>query len=293
MKVAISGASGYLGSRIARFLYGAGHRVCALSRQPLSNQSCGIEFDLSGRIPKPGDFASRSIDVLVHCAYSFSSMTTEASRRVNVKGSAKLFKSARAGGVARIVNISTMSAFPGSRSVYGRSKLAIEAAAGEVDGISLRPGLIYGAAAGGMIGALERVVHKSVFVPVISEGTGKLHLIHDEDLVGIVGAAVLADRMPERGLITCAHPDAMTLREILQVIAMRARLDRVFLPVPWRLAWAGLRSLEALSLPLKFRSDSILGLVFADPAPEIRLDILEQLLGRHLCRFASNEHLSA
>jgi hypothetical protein len=41
-----------------------------------------------------------------------------------------------------------------------------------------------------------------------------------------------------------------------------------FVPVPWRLIWAPLRLAEALRLPLKFRSDSVISLVNQDPHPD-------------------------
>jgi hypothetical protein len=50
------------------------------------------------------------------------------------------------------------------------------------------------------------------------------------------------------------------LREILTVLAANGRTP-VFVPVPWRFAWAGLRLSERLGIQLGFRSDSAVSLV--------------------------------
>ena len=42
----------------------------------------------------------------------------------------------------------------------------------------------------------------------------------------------------------------------------------VLIPVPWRLIWFGLIVLERLGLNLRFRSDSLIGLVNSDPHPD-------------------------
>lgn len=287
MKIAISGATGYLGSKVSESLRRAGHEVFALSRRTGRPAADAIPFDLAGGIPVPAEFSSRGIDALIHCAYSFASREVEDSQRVNVGGSAALFESAAAGGVSRIVNVSTMSAYAGCRSVYGRSKLAIEAAAERAGGISVRPGLIFGDLPGGMMGTLEKVVGASRVVPVISASGSKLHLILDEDLAGIISRLALKTPELPAGILTCAHPSALALQEILEIIASRKGVSRAFVPVPWRLAWLGLRSLEVLHLAGSLRSDSVIGLAFSDPDPNIRPDVLEELLGRALKTFRS------
>jgi hypothetical protein len=69
--------------------------------------------------------------------------------------------------------------------------------------------------------------------------------------------------------IIAANPNAYTLRDIIQLLAqtVEARKARL-VPVPWRLAWAGVRSLEAAGINTKFRSDSILSLVHQNPNPD-------------------------
>jgi hypothetical protein len=69
--------------------------------------------------------------------------------------------------------------------------------------------------------------------------------------------------------IIAANSNPYTLRDIIQLLAqtVEARKARL-VPVPWRLAWAGVRSLEAAGINTKFRSDSILSLVHQNPNPD-------------------------
>jgi len=72
------------------------------------------------------------------------------SSRSTVEGSIRLLRMAKAAGVGRIVFISTISAFTGARSRYGRAKLQVESVCRELGGIILRPGLVFGDSPGGV-----------------------------------------------------------------------------------------------------------------------------------------------
>jgi hypothetical protein len=57
-------------------------------------------------------------------------------------------------GVRRLVFISTISAFDGCRSFYGKGKLEVERITHSLGGWVIRPGLLYGEKPGGMLGRL-------------------------------------------------------------------------------------------------------------------------------------------
>jgi hypothetical protein len=70
----------------------------------------------------------------------------------------------------------------------------------------------------------------------------------------------------ERLFVAAASP-SLTLVELLRSLS-RAR--RRFVPVPWVLAWLGLRSIERLGVTPPFRSDSLLSLICCDDCPLAR-----------------------
>ena len=126
----------------------------------------------------------------MHCAYDFGPRRWEDIAAVNVTGSQKLLEAARKAGVESVVLISTLSAFPGCRSLYGKAKLEIESAAQSAGASSYGPGLVYSDNPGGMFGRLVRQVRGARFIPIIWGGKQVQYLLHDEDLGKLVEACL-------------------------------------------------------------------------------------------------------
>jgi nucleoside-diphosphate-sugar epimerase len=260
MKVAVTGASGYVGGAIARRFESQGHAVLRLSRR-----ACKGEWRSFALGDDPAAIPWDGMDALVHAAYDFSPRTWEETEARNVLPSIALITAARQAGVRHIVFISTLSAFDGCRSLYGKAKLAIEKEAMAAGATVIRPGLVWGEKPGGMMGSLEKIVAALPVVPYLCGGGGlRQYLVHEEDLAESV--VRWASREPAREPISVAHPASLTFREVLAGIAAKRKLRRVFLPVPWPCAMAALRLAEACGIPLPFRSDSLTGLVHGNRA---------------------------
>ncbi len=67
--------------------------------------------------------------------------------------------------------------------------------------------------------------------------------------------------------MTIAHEEPWTLRHILEEIGHAKGVRISFVPVPWRPAWAVIKAAELLGLRLPFRSDSLISLMYQNPAP--------------------------
>ena len=176
--VGVTGANGYVGSQLRDHFSRQGWTVYSLVRWRGGAQSLPdrvIPFSLDDGVDPE---RLRGIDVLVHCAYDFHATRWEEIHRANVLGSLRLVEAACKAGVKRIVLISTMSAFEGCASMYGRAKLEIERAT-RGDGVAVvRPGLVYGQQAAGMVGALDGFVRLSTVAPIFGGGNQKLYLAH-------------------------------------------------------------------------------------------------------------------
>ena len=264
---AVSGARGYVGSRMCAHLRRKGWVVKELRRDGGAAGKADLQyipFRLEGGIESG---VLRGSDVLIHAAYDFRARTWDEIFSVNILGSARLFEAAIAAGVKRIICISTMSAFPGCKSLYGKAKLEIEKHATAAGGVVVRPGLVYGKNAGGMFGGLERTVGGRRMVPLIGGGRQMLYLAHEEDLAELIA------RLSERGGIAIDSPiiaaceKGRTFRDILAAIATSHGKSVTFLPLPWRMIWAGLRLCEALGIETGFRSDSVVSIVHQDRKP--------------------------
>ena len=255
-RVAITGASGYVGSSIAACFRENGWEVVELGRRTIPAFELGrdVTIDWTG------------IDAFVHCAWQFHVRSLPEAQRINIRGGAQLMQSARASGVQRGVFISSLSCFPGCRSIYGKGKLAVEAEAMRLGYAVVRPGLVYGDRAGGILASLEKAASSSPIVPLIGDGSYPQYPVHDQDLARLVLTLCQMDAPPQP--ISAASGQPITFRELLRHLAARHGRRPLLIPVPWRLILAGLKSLEALGLNPPFRSDSLTGFIFQNPNPD-------------------------
>ena len=142
MKVVITGAGGFVGGWVARWLANQGHEVCGLYRNHIAEetrQTPGVsllQLDLASGVALPG-----SCDALIHCAADIPGLCADPEKlvRSNVEGAERVFAAAKAAGAQTIINLSSMSVYgtisvaevtedllPDSPDVYGQSKIEAE-----------------------------------------------------------------------------------------------------------------------------------------------------------------------
>ena len=258
--IAITGAYGYLGSLLRRRLEGAGWQTRALVRSPRSGDSA-VAWRLTD---SSSDDALQHTDALLHCAYDLALTKREDIWRSNVEGTRRLLESARRAGVARLLVLSSMSAYEGTTQIYGQAKLAIEELTVAAGGIAIRPGLVYGDSAGGMAASLLKLT-KLPLVPLIGGGARQFPVHEDDFAASIVTVLEAPTWTPE--VFGVAQPRAVSFRTLLASLAAKNGRDCRFVRVPWQLLYGALRLLELARAPLPVRSDSLLGLV--RPAPSV------------------------
>jgi nucleoside-diphosphate-sugar epimerase len=261
---AITGSSGYVGSCVKNYFAARGWEILELTRQPKPGTRASV-FQLGAEI-SPTTLAGAT--ALVHCAYDFQPLRREEIHAVNVEGTRKLLSAARAAGIGKIVCLSSLSAYAGCQSLYGRAKLEIEKIALDQGALVIRPGLVYGGGPGGMFGRLVGQVRQSSVLPIFGGGSQIQFLVHNEDLAAFIehGAAGQTTAAPR--LLTAAHERPWPFRQLLLEIARGLGKKIKFVPLPWWLVWAGLKSAETCGLRLNFRSDSLVSLMHQNPNPD-------------------------
>jgi nucleoside-diphosphate-sugar epimerase len=261
---AITGSNGYVGGRLKNYFTARGWEILELTRQPEPGAR-GIKFQLGAEI-SPQSLAG--VDALVHCAYDFKTLRWDEIRVVNVEGTRKLFQAARTAGIAKMIYISSISAFDGCRSFYGRAKLEIEKLALENGALVIRPGLVYGSGPGGMFGKLTAQVRQSSVIPMIGDGSQIQFLVHNEDLSVFIERHANDEIKIAPGILTAANEQPWAFKQLLLEIARALDKKLKFVPLPWWLVWAGLKSAELCGLKLNFRSDSLMSLMHQNPRPD-------------------------
>ena len=265
MRFAITGSNGYVGGAIKKYFEARGHTCLELCRRK-SFSSSGeqpLEYQLGD---KPNDPRLAGCDALIHCAYDFSVTSWAEINRVNVLGTQHLFEAAKSAGIRKIVLISSISAFETSSSLYGRAKLEMENIATRSNAIIVRPGLVWGDSPGGMVGTLSRLVEKLPIVPEIG-GSQEMFLVHQDDLCALIDKSLHERGTEGKPLLAC-NSKCIRFADILRLIAKKQGHSRLFLPIPWRCAWLGLRTLELTGVQLGIRSDSLISLMNPNPEPD-------------------------
>lgn len=269
MKCFVTGASGYVGGRVCRRLQEDGHKVVLLQRSLNATDAkvSVVPFQLGSKID-PGFF--QGADALIHCAWDMRATGWDQIHKTNVSGSIRLFEAAANEGVRKLIFISSISAFESCQSMYGQAKLEVEKAVFKLGGVIVRPGLVYGDCPGGITGALSSVAARFPVIPIV--GRSKLmYLCHEEDLTRLIATLIDLKARPWLRPITCTNPEPITFGEIVKRFARAKGREVTLVPVPWKLVWGMLRSLEALGLPTGFKSDSLVGLMNPNPNPDFQM----------------------
>jgi UDP-glucose 4-epimerase len=166
MRIAVTGATGFIGSHVAVGLAAAGHQVVATGRNPSKVPALG---DVAGIELRRGDLSDPSswpacmdgCDALIHVALGWGDTGLDMLRH-DTEASVRLFQAAVDSGIRRIVYTSSTAAcgemnplnredmLPRPMDFYGATKAATESylrAFGHRHGLSVhvvRPGYVFG-----------------------------------------------------------------------------------------------------------------------------------------------------
>ncbi|MBY0335219.1 MAG: NAD-dependent epimerase/dehydratase family protein [Acetobacteraceae bacterium] len=115
MLVLVTGATGFLGSAVARALLARGHEVRALVRPGTPRtvlEGLEIQYALGDLTDQPSlAYAAAKCDALIHCAadYRIFVPDPDVMRRVNVAGTEALMLAALRAGIGRVVHVSSVA----------------------------------------------------------------------------------------------------------------------------------------------------------------------------------------
>lgn len=260
--IGVTGANGYVGGRILDHLRRRGFEAVALVRRP---QAPGLERHYALGESLDAETLD-GIDTVVHAAYDASQQGGQI-RAVNVVGSMPLIEALSTRG-GRVVLISSLSAFQGAPSLYGKSKLELESLVRERGGVALRPGLVFGRKAAGLFGAMAGALSSHSLAPLPGGGAQRQFVTHDQHLAELI-ATIVAGEFSPGGVAFAAHEAPTTLRGIAEQIAAANGNSLRVVPLPALPIQLAMRAAEVAGLPLPFRSDSMLSLRHPIPLDQV------------------------
>jgi uncharacterized protein YbjT (DUF2867 family) len=239
MKIAVIGATGFVGRHLVDHLQGAGHAVRAVSRDGAKLAGWGDAVSAYAADVETGNGLAEAMagaDAVVHLVAIAREVGGRSFDRVNVGGVEHVVEAMRSAGIRRLVHLSAMGVIDDPRLAYLSSKWRGEQVVHEsgLDWTILRPSLLFGEGDGFFTLIRTTLTWWSPGVVALpGDGQARFQPLSVDDLaIGI--ERCLAD--PERVGATyeIGGPDYLTYRQIVDRVmaATGKRRLKLNMPVP-------------------------------------------------------------
>ncbi|MEW5796567.1 MAG: SDR family NAD(P)-dependent oxidoreductase [Candidatus Zixiibacteriota bacterium] len=251
--VLVTGANGFVGSRLCASLLDQGYRVLAQVRHTSDLsllQHLNVEYRY-GDVTEPDTLPEmgRGVNRIVHNAGVIKAKRRETYFEVNEQGTRSLLEAIAAHNpqVRRIVHVSSVAAAGPSKpgrpvresdeprpiTTYGESKLAGERVAlsfsDRLPIVVVRPPGVYGPGDRGIYSMFKAVwLHLK---PLIGDSERRLQLVHVDDLCDGICKALTAS-VKSGGVYCIAEKDAYTYRQLIDILVAASGRWTVPLPLP-------------------------------------------------------------
>jgi UDP-glucose 4-epimerase len=261
MHIAVTGASGFIGSALTRWLVDRGHKVVGVGRQSEPGTNA-LEWQPISGLHDTGGLrrAFQGADVVVHLAARVHVMRETAAdplgafRETNVEGTRAVHAAASNAGATRLVFLSSIKAMgeggaapyretdtPQPADPYGISKLEAEQALavargeGGIEFVVLRPTVVYGPGVRGNIRRLLRLAGLTRWLPVPLGGiANRRSLVSVTNLASAIEVAAAHPRAADRTYLVSDGEDLST-SDLLARLARALGHTPLLPPCPERL----------------------------------------------------------
>ncbi len=243
-RVAVTGATGFIGGHLTERLVTRGDDVRAVVRpgspRPAAAGAAVFHAALDTSALRE---AFEGVEAVVHLAGVVSTTREGEYSIVNVGGTRAVAEAARAAG-ARLIHVSSLAAAgpappsrpraetdpPAPLTPYGRSKLEGERIVAGMTGLRwtiLRPGVVYGPGDRAML-PLFRLAKRGI-MPIVGRRDAAYTFIHVSDVVYAIDRAIDATANDTMFL---GHPQPATTRDVLNAIQSAVGRQATLISVP-------------------------------------------------------------
>jgi nucleoside-diphosphate-sugar epimerase len=192
LRIAVTGATGFVGKSLLPLLMAAGQRLSVLVRNPTVGQFADDIRMVTGDLQNVSALLdlTQNTDVVLHIAGVVSAVRRADFMTANCEGTVALAKAAKANGVKRFVYVSSLAAREPSLTAYGESKAAAEQALStmDLDVCVLRPAAVYGPGDTATLPLLQALMSRTAFIP--GAANAAFAMIHVSDVARALADAV-------------------------------------------------------------------------------------------------------
>ena len=231
MTIAVTGGTGFVGTRFVDLATAAGHEVRALTRRPQRPQRQVQWIDGSLSDPDALRRLVTGCNCVVHIAGVLNARDPADFERGNVEGTLAMLAASTAAGITRLVHVSSLAAREPKLSKYGASKARSEELVERsgLDWVTVRPPAVYGPGDRETLELFRMAKLRLMLLPP----RGRVSVIHVDDLSRLLLALAGADEPtgtilePDDG-----HPRGWSHKELAQAIGRAVGRSNLSLSMP-------------------------------------------------------------
>ena len=257
MKIAVTGASGFVGGHVVRALRDADKPVRCLVRNPRRAeqlQHWGCEL-VEGDMTDPASLRSavEGVEAVVHLVAIRQGKEAQF-ERIMIQGTHDLLTAAREAGVGRFVHMSALGVTEQTRELvpYYRAKWEMEQAvqSSAVPYVIFRPSFIFGSD-GGILPTFRKLAKLTPVTPIIGSGEQRIQPVSADDVAAYFVRALELDSATNR-TFEIGGPDVVSWNELWTRLKRVLGVRRPSVHLPMRLARANALVTERLpgNIPL-------------------------------------------
>lgn len=222
MRLLLTGANGFIGSRLLAVLVARGHTVVAavrdterLHRKWPHIEAIAVDFNRDTAVETWRQRLT-GVDAVINCAGVLHGGRGQHTEAVHATAPIALFDACILAGVRKVVQISAISADADVGTEYATTKKRADdhLRSLALDWTVLRPSLVYGEGSYGGTSVLRGLAGLPLLTPLIGNGSAAFRPIHIDDLAETV-VRVVEDNCFVRCTLEPVGPDVIALREIV------------------------------------------------------------------------------